>query len=186
MSINKIETTSSSYSTTLNPPARAQEFYEKALEILNPFGCENAIEDPANQTAVDQALVYLNEAIALDPTYPGFYVYKGLIELARSDFDAAIDDLSQAIELNPKFSDKDAPAGLAQFMRGAAYGLHQMEFNRAAMEKALADFQASADLGFEEANKVLPVIQFLLANHKEMKSAQLQLMQSVTTLLKAS
>ncbi len=177
----KIETTSLNYSTTLDPQKRAQEFYERALALLDESDCEKIGQD------MGKAVVYLKEAIELDPTYAGFYIHMGAIQFIQSDPEAAIKTLSNAIQMNPAFSDQHTDRGLAQYLRGLA---QVMQGHKQSLEAALLDFEAAVDLGFGAAQNAADIAREILrkidTHPEESGSLQSTLMETASTHLKTS
>ena len=52
----------------------------------------------------NQAILYFNKAIELDPTEPVFYSNRGAAYAAKGRNDQAISNWTKALEINPKFS----------------------------------------------------------------------------------
>lgn len=128
---------------------------------MDKFGNTIITEDPSTRTLLSQAVQYLSKAIELDPNYPGFYILMGTIDLYCFDRDGAVENASRAIELDPLFSDEYCPAGLAQYVRGLGHCF--MRFNKQSWEKALVDFEAAVDLGFEDAKDELEKAKEIIA-----------------------
>ncbi len=62
----------------------------------------------------NQAILYFNKAIELDPTNPMFYSNRGAAYGAKGGNDRAISDWTKALEINPKYSS-------AYYNRGRTY-----------------------------------------------------------------
>ena len=75
----------------------------------------------AQQRDDAQALTHLDKAIELNNSEISTYVCRAEIRLRRNEFEAAVEDLSRAIELDPQ--EKDAGANRARAM---VLGIHQM------------------------------------------------------------
>ena len=69
----------------------------------------------------EEALIYLNKAIELNDSEISTHVCRAEVNLRKSDFEAAVNDLSRAIELDPQ--EKDPGANRARAM---VLGIHQM------------------------------------------------------------
>lgn len=94
-------------------------------------------------------LVYLaaaiddySKSIELEPTYARAYYERGLAYHSLDSLNYAIADYTMAIELNPKIS-------RAYFNRGTANA------TVGDMVKACSDWEKAANLGFEDAAKML-------------------------------
>lgn len=68
----------------------------------------------------EDALVYLNEAIAKDPSNPQFYFARGCLN-EKIDINAAISDYTTAIEKNPSFYNALYNLGVVHYNLGVQY-----------------------------------------------------------------
>jgi tetratricopeptide (TPR) repeat protein len=151
--LSEIHSLNESYSAILSPLELAQIYYEKAMELSNipgDAGCEEAIAK-------------LDQAIGLNPKYPGFYYQKASIlfqflgfykAFHSSGIDIMFQNLDIAIELDPDFSDKYCPKGIAHYLRGLVGSIHPRA-DREMLEKAIADLEIADGLGFVEAKGYL-------------------------------
>ena len=95
--------------------AEAERLYGKARVL---WGNEEVCSDP------EQALVYLDEAIRLEPNYAEAYMRRGMALSEQGYSEDAFDDLTRAIRLNPT-SDAYAYRGLALLRQGDMKGARQ-------------------------------------------------------------
>lgn len=102
---------------------KAQTIFEGMLElepdndqVLSALGAVLT-----QQRQDDEALVHLNKAITLNDKEIASFVSRAEVWLRRSDFEAAVSDLTEAIKLDPH--EKDAGANRARAM---VLGIHQM------------------------------------------------------------
>lgn len=153
---------------SLSPRDQAQEHYKKAIALIEEFDGPISPNDPAWAAMLQETKDNLTQAIELDPTYPGYYIVLANVNLFRFDKDAAIENCSKAIELNPDFSDEDCPQGLAYFTRGIAYSF---KGTKEAFALALADLEKAANYGFAEAQAFIEQIKIIISAF-EMKDPQ--------------
>lgn len=144
----------------------AQDYYQKAMAVGDP-------ERGLSQDQFEEINSYLDHAIALDPTYPGFYIARASIigftsvkRMERKEADpdrrTGIDLVSQAIAINPDFTDEHFPIGMAQLIRGSLLLLnivdaftHGTKPSRKEFDLSKADFEFAEQHGIPKAGEML-------------------------------
>ncbi|HEX4085677.1 MAG TPA: tetratricopeptide repeat protein, partial [Chthoniobacteraceae bacterium] len=67
---------------------------------------------------VDEALAFLNQAIAANPSDPRAYAYRAYALSCMGNWDQAVADCHQALDLNPRFAQAYCIMGNANWMKG--------------------------------------------------------------------
>lgn len=143
--INEINCSKTEHSVEPSAEELAWLYYEKAMELSSiPFDIR-----------CEQALPYLDQAIALNPNYPGFYYQKasvtfhclGHYETYHSEaIDLLFQNLDKAIALNPDFFDAHCKQGEMHYLRGFL-GTYHPNANLEMLEKAIQDLEIAYGLG---------------------------------------
>jgi hypothetical protein len=145
--LSEINSLNESYSAALPSLDLAQSYYEKAMEL----------SDIPDNAGCEEAIAYLDQSIELNPSYPGFYYQKASIlfqflgfykTFHSSGIDTMFQNLDIAIELDPDFSDKYCPKGIAYYLRGLVGSIHPRA-DREMLEKAIADLEIADGLGLK-------------------------------------
>ena len=84
----------------------------------------------------DQAIVYFNKAIEINPRYAEAYNSRGYVFRKRGQYEKAISDCNKAIEINPRYAE-------AYNNRGLAY------YYIRAYDKAWDDVHEAQNLGYD-------------------------------------
>jgi tetratricopeptide (TPR) repeat protein len=66
----------------------------------------------------DQAILLLNQSLAINPTYAAAYETRGMIYSQRELFDQAIADFNKALEIDPKYTEAYISRGKAYYFKG--------------------------------------------------------------------
>jgi tetratricopeptide (TPR) repeat protein len=142
--MNEINFNESPLSIASQPISLTPE-HQRIEQILQDLGIDC---DEDEEQGVQNAIQRLDQAIAQNPSYPGYYILKGKILFFSKDLPNAIENLSKVIQIESHFSDPYFPLGEAQYLRAMAL-IYQHQF-----EDAYADLKSAIDLGHEEANEV--------------------------------
>ncbi|MDG5800903.1 tetratricopeptide repeat protein [Marinilabiliaceae bacterium ANBcel2] len=101
----------------------------------------------------DEALKYLEEALAQEPDNYTFHNAMGVLHDENEDYDKAIESYQNALEIDPEFFDALLNIGVIYFNRGAD---GMMEANEMTDQ---ADYEAARDEAMKEFEKALPYIE---------------------------
>jgi hypothetical protein len=173
-SIESLTINSSSLST---PAQQAQELYEKAIDLLEG-GSSLCNTDDSMNTAAAKAQEYISQAIALDPSYPGFYIVQGALDLYNLNSESAHANFSKAIELDSLFADDHFEMGLVFALRALAQCFPQL--NKEDFEKALADLKVAEELGLENIDMMIDFVKAIIEklDARDQKMEELQTLHS--------
>jgi tetratricopeptide (TPR) repeat protein len=79
--------------------SHSQKDKSEAAKVLNTKAVQ------AIRTSPEQALVYLDSAIALDGTKPTYYLNRVSLLCSKGDYQKAIDDSKRAVEIQPDLAE---------------------------------------------------------------------------------
>ena len=86
----------------------------------------------------DQAIVFYNKAVEINPEYDQAYFGRGLVYQSKKELDLALSDYSKAIEMNPNYSE-------AYNNRGSIY------WNKGNQNQAFSDYDKAIELNPQNA-----------------------------------
>lgn len=141
-----------------------------SAKVLNAAGGALTTEafkekDPAKkQEMLQQAIVYLNQAIEVHPTYKNAYLIMGNAYYYLQDYEKGANAYEKALQIDPDF--KDAHSNLAITLRDAGRKAGEVENN---LEKSESYLMRSYQLSPQDVEtlRLLGVVNGIKGNHTE-------------------
>ncbi|HSX13893.1 MAG TPA: hypothetical protein VLE96_05685 [Chlamydiales bacterium] len=121
------------------------EIDSSSFESRSDDGIDSEDDDEQN---IQNAFQLLDQGISANPSYPGYYLLKGKMQVTLHELQNGIANLSKAIEMEPYFSDPYFVIGEAQYFRSLAY------IRQHRLKDAYADLKSAVLLGNEDAKKL--------------------------------
>jgi len=114
-------------------PATQQEEEMKSKESWFYYNIGSAY---LQKREFDQAILFFNKSLEINPKYAAAYETRGIICSRREQYDQAIADFNKALEIDPKYAE-------AYINRGRAY------YFKGEYDKSWEDIKKAQDLGYK-------------------------------------
>ncbi|MEL6357749.1 MAG: tetratricopeptide repeat protein, partial [Bacteroidota bacterium] len=108
-----------------------------------------------NKSLLTEAIIHLNEATRIHPTYKAAYLLRGTANMLLDQYDPAIADLDNALQLDPGYEAAMEKLRIALQRGGRYYGEQQGNFNKS---KSLLERALSLDPNNYETLRLLGVL----------------------------
>lgn len=135
---------------------RSIKHYEKAYDVFTEAVEKDWDAKWITKEMIDDAMNEIDKAIELNPSYAGFYIFRGALYAGKGKFQKAQDDFSQAIALKPDFSDEHFDKGTVFLARASTkIILSLLDMYGSAID----DIEKAGEYGHEDAEFVASTLQ---------------------------